>query len=158
MIIKIKVEALPLHFLILGGFLIVYALLNLLAAQAIILNSILLLIGTLLLTSHQALLVNTTKKVYSEFYWVLGMKLSNYTEAYTDIISLTCVTGNYSQQYGKYVRRFIQGTMFKGFIELSNQENLFVGQNKSKKTLILKLNKISVDLGVPVKEIIEGAD
>lgn len=152
---KIKVEALPLHFLLLGGFLILYGALNLMAWQALVLNSILLITGILLLTSHQALSINSDKMEYSEFYWVLGLKLNNYTESYSEIISLTCTTGMYSQQYGKYNRRFIQGTMFKGFIELSNQEKLFIGQNKSKKALMLKLNKISAKLELPIQDHVE---
>ena len=152
---KIKVEALPLHFLLLGGFLILYGALNLMAWQAVVFNSFLLIAGILLLTSHQALSIDTDKMEYSEFYWILGLKLNNYTESYRKIISLTCSTGMYSQQYGKYNRRFIQGTMFKGFIELSNQGKLFIGQNKSKKALMLKLNKISDKLEVPIQDLVE---
>jgi hypothetical protein len=150
--IKIKVEALPLHFIILGGFLIIYAILNLATGQYIILSTVLIVVGVLMLTSHQGLLINTDKKIYSEYYWVLGMKLSNYSELYEEIISLECIKGNYSQQYGKYNRRFISGTMYKGYIELSNQDDLFVGQNKSRRAMIKKLTKISVKLQVPLED------
>jgi hypothetical protein len=148
--IKIKVEALPLHFLILGGFFILYAIYNLLIWQAVILNSVLLIIGILMLTSHQSLLINTENKAYSEYYWVLGIKINNYSEQYEEITSLECSESNYSQQYGKYNRRFISGTMYKGYIELKDQEKLFVGQNKSKGAMLKRLTKISGQLKVNV--------
>ena len=151
--IKIKVEALPLHFLLLGGFLILYAIFNLLAWHGMILNSVLLIVGILLLTSHQRLVINTDKKEYSEFYWVLGMKMSNYMEHYSAITSVQCTTGNYSQEYGKYNRRFISGTMYLGHLELKDQDLIFVGQNKSKRTLMKKLATISDQLKVPVEDL-----
>ena len=150
--IKIKVESLPLHFLVLGGFFILYAIFNLVIWQAVILNSVLLIVGILMLTSHQALLINIAKKEYSEYYWVMGMKLSNYSEQYEEITSLECLESNYSQQYGKYNRRFISGTLYKGYIEFKDQEKLFVGQNKSKSTMMKKLTKISAQLKVDVED------
>jgi hypothetical protein len=148
--IKIKVEALPLHFIILGGFLIIYAILNLVTGQYVILSSVLFVLGVFMLTSHQGLSINTDKKMYSEYYWVLGMRLSNYTEQYEEITLITCTSGNYSQQYGKYNRRFISGIMYKGYIELKDQDKLYVGQNKNKHVLMKKLSKISKQLEVAV--------
>ena len=150
--IKIKVESLPLHFLILGGFLMSYSILNLLAWQYVLLNLVIFVVGILMLTSHQGLSIDTDKKVYNEYYWVLGMKLSNYSEQYQKITSLACTTGNYSQEYGKYNRRFISGTMYKGYIELKDQDHLFIGQNKSKQAMMKKLTKISAQLKVPVED------
>jgi hypothetical protein len=150
--IKIKVESLPLHFVILGGFLDVYATLNLIIGESVVMNGILLLVGGLLLTSHQRLDIDLSNKVYSEYYWVLGMKLSNYTEQFHEITSLVCASGSYSQQYGKYNRRYISGTMYKGYIELRDQEPLFVGQSKNKQSLMKKLTKISTELKVPVED------
>ena len=150
--IKIKVEALPLHFLVLGGFLILYSTVNLIIWQDVILSSVLLIVGILLFSSHQSLVINPDKKDYSEFYWVLGMKLNNYTTTYTEITSVECTTGNYSQEYGKYNRRFISGTMYLGHIELKDQDKLFVGQNKSKAALMKKLSKLSAQLKVPIED------
>jgi hypothetical protein len=150
--IKIKVEALPLHFIILGGFLILYGIFNLAAGQYMILNSVLFVVGTLMLTTHQALLINTDKKEYSEYYWMLGIKLNKFTERYQEIISLRCTTANYSQQYGKYNRRFISGILYKGYIELRDQDKLFVGQNKSKQAMMKKLRRLSAKLEVTVED------
>jgi len=152
MIVKIKVEHLPLHFLVLGGLLDLYATFNFITVQSVILNSILLLIGFLLLTSHQRLDINLTKKIYYEYYWLLGMKLSNYSAPYQELTAVLCTVGNYSQQYGKYNRRFISGTMYKGYIGLKDQEPLYVGQNKSKRAMMKKLMKISKQLEVPVED------
>ena len=150
--IKIKVEALPLHFLILGGFLILYAIFNLATGQYVILSSVILVVGALMLTSHQGLTINTDQQKYSEYYWVLGMKLSNFSDQYEEITVIACTSGNYSQQYGKYNRRFINGIMYKGYIELKDQDKLFLGQNKSKHALMKKLSKISRQLEVAVED------
>ena len=150
--IKIAVERLPLHFLILAGFLVLYAVFHLITWQSVILNSVLFVVGAIMLTTHQALLINTDRKEYSEYYWILGIKLNSFTERYQEITSVHCTAGNYSQQYGKYNRRFISGTIYKGHIELSNQDSLFVGQNKSKSAMIKKLTKISAKLKVPVED------
>jgi len=150
--IKITIERLPLHFIILAGFLVLYSVFHLITWQSVILNSVLFVIGVLMLTTHQALLINTDKKEYNEYYWMLGIKLKKFTERYQEIISVHCTTANYSQQYGKYNRRFISGTMYKGYIELSNQDDLFVGQNKSKRAMTKKLTKISVKLKVPLED------
>jgi hypothetical protein len=153
--IKIKVEHLPLHFLILAGFLVLYAVFHLITWQSVILNSVLFVVGVLMLTTHQALLINTDKKEYSEYYWMLGVKLKNFTERYQEITSVYCTAGNYSQQYGKYNRRFISGIMYKGYIELKDQDKLFVGQNKNKHVLMKKLSKISKQLEVAVEDQIK---
>ena len=150
--IKIKVEHLPLHFLILAGFLVLYAVFHLITWQSMILNSVLFVVGVLMLTTHQALLINTDKKEYSEYYWMLGIKLKNFTERYQEVTSVYCIAGNYSQQYGKYNRRFISGTIYKGYIELRDQDDLFVVQNKSKRAMTMKLTKISVKLKVPLED------
>lgn len=150
--IKIKVEALPLHFLILGVFLILYAILNLATGQYVILSSVILVAGALMLTSHQGLTINPEQQKYSEYYMVLGMKLNNFSEHYKELTSVELTRSNYSQEYGKYNRRFISGIMYKGYIELKDLDKLYVGQNKSKQAMSKKLAKISAKLDVPVHD------
>ena len=150
--VKVTVERLPLHFLILAGFLVLFAAFHLITWQSVILNSVLFVVGAIMLTTHQALLVNTDRKEYSEYYWILGIKLNSFTERYEEITLVYCSTGNYSQEYGKYNRWFINGTIYKGYIELSNQDSLFVGQNKNKSAMINKLTKISAKLKVPIED------
>ena len=106
-----------------------------------------------MLTSPHGLTINTDQQKYSEYYWVLGMKLSNYTDQYEEITLIACTSGNYSQQYGKYNRRFISGIMYKGYIELKDQDKLYVGQNKSKQAMLKKLATISKQLKVPVEDL-----
>ena len=150
--IKITVERLPLHFIILAGFLVLYSVFHLITWQSMILNSVLFVIGVLMLTTHQSLLINTDKKEYNEYYWMLGIKLNKFTERYQEITSVHCTTGNYSQQYGKYNRRFISGIMFKGYIELRDQDKLYVGQNKSERAMMKKLTTLSAKLEVAVND------
>jgi len=150
--IKIKVESFPLHFIVLGGILLVYSIFDLIAGQSYILDTILVILGVLLITSHQRVVIDLKNKKYSEFYWVLGLKMSNYEQSYQQITSLVCATGKYSQQYGKYNRRFISGTMYSGYIELKDQENIFIGQHKSKASLMKKLAKIGSQLNITIEE------
>ena len=150
MLVKIKVEALPLHFIVLGGFLVAYTAVDLMLTHFVILNSVLFLLGIILLTTRQRLDIDLSEKMYSEYYWVLGMKFSNDSAAFQEIKSAVCVTGNYSQEYGKYNRRFISGTMYMGYIELTDQEKLYVGQNKNKQAMLKKITRIADQLKVPV--------
>ena len=150
--VKIKVEALPIHFLVLGGLLVAYTTVDLIISQFNIINAFLFLFGIVLLTSRQMLDINLSEKRYSEYYWVLGMTLSNYSEGYQEMLAVICTTGNYSQEYGKYNRWFISGIMYKGYIELKDQEKLFVGQSKSKQAMMKKITKIGAQLKIPVED------
>ena len=153
--IKIKVESLPLHFVLLGAAMIIFAMFDWLASQSYIFDVVLLILGVLLLTSHQRLVIDIKGKKYFEFYWVVGLKMSNSENSFQEITSVFCESGKYSQEYGKYNRRFISGTMFNGYIELKDQENLYIGQNKSKQSLLNRLEKIGAQLNVPVEDRVD---
>ena len=45
--------------------------------------------------------------------------------------------------------------MFNGYIELKDQENLYIGQNKSKQSLLNRLEKIGAQLNVPVEDRVD---
>jgi hypothetical protein len=150
--IKIIVERLPLHFIVLGILLISFSIFDSLSTQSYILDAILLVLGVLLLTSKQVLEIDTKNKQYSEYYWVLGLKMNNSSKSFKEIISIFSTSVNYSQQYGKYNRRYISGKLFKGFIELKSQDNLFIGQNKKKEALLKKITILSKDLQIPVED------
>lgn len=150
--VKIKVESLPLHFVLLGAVLVIFALFDWFASQSYILDIILFVLGVLLVTSHQRLTVDLKNKKYSEFYWVLGLKVNNFENSYQEINSVFCESGKYSQEYGKYNRRFISGTIYNGYIELKDQENLYIGNNKRRPSLLNKLEKIGGQLKVSVED------
>ena len=146
---QIKIESLPLHFLVLGWFLILFNGVNLYINTDIMFNLILLVVGVLLVASQQRVELDLDKKLYSEYYWVLGLRLSPDTEEYSEMLEVILTEGNYSQEYGKYNRRFISGTIFKGYIVLKDQEHIFIGQNKSRKAMERKIIKLADKLKLP---------
>ena len=146
---QIKIESLPLHFLVLGWFLVIFNGVSLFISADIIFNLILLIVGILLVASQQRVELDLEKKLYSEYYWVLGLRLSQTTEEYSEMLEVILAEGNYSQEYGKYNRRFISGTMFKGYIVLKDQEHIFIGQNKGRKAMERKIIKLADKLKLP---------
>ena len=154
--IKIKVESLPLHFVLLGAAMVIFAMFDWLASQSYIFDVILFILGVLLLTSHQRLVVDMKSKKYFEFYWVLGLKMSNSENSFQEITSVFCDSGKYSQEYGKYNRWFISGTIYNGYIELKDQDNLYIGQNKNKQSLLNRLEKIGTQLNVAVEDRVDS--
>jgi hypothetical protein len=154
--IKIRVESLPLHFVLLGVAMIIFAMFDWLSSLSYIFDTVLLIFGVLLTTSHQKLVIDKKAKNYNEFYWVLGLKVKNNQESFHEITSVFCESGKYSQQYGKYNRRFISGTMYNGYIELKDQENLYIGQNKRKQSLLNRLEKIGAQLNVAVEDRVDS--
>ena len=154
--IKTKVESLPLHFVLLGAAMIIFAMFDWLASQSYIFDIVLLILGILLLTSHQRLVIDMNSKKYFEFYWVLELKMSNSENSFQEITSVFCDSGKYSQEYGKYNRWFISGTMYNGYIELKDQDNLYIGQNKNKQSLINRLGKIGAQLNVAVEDRVDS--
>jgi hypothetical protein len=154
--IKIRVESLPLHFVLLGVAMVIFAMFDWLSSQSYIFDIVLLILGVLLTTSHQKLVIDKEGKKYNEFYWVLGLKVKKYEESFQEITSVFCESGKYSQQYGKYNRRFINGTMYNGYIELKDQENLYIGQNKRKQSLLNRLEKIGAQLNVAVEDRVDS--
>ena len=148
--VRINVEMLPLHFVILGVFLVLFNSFELYAMGFSWFSAILLFIGIIMSTTQQQVLINTGSKKFEQFYWVLGMKLSNYSVEYSEIVDVYYVDAKYSQQYGKYNRWFISGVLYKGFIKLRDHDNIYIGKSKSIAGISRRLNKIAKKLNVEV--------
>ena len=106
-----------------------------------------------MLTSWQEIIIDTKSQSIHEFNRVCGFRLKENSNIYTTISSIHCKEANYSQEYGKYNRWFLSGTLFRGYLELDGQENLYLGENKIKKQMMKKLEKLANKLGVPVQVI-----
>ncbi|MEN8248420.1 MAG: hypothetical protein ABFS32_05775 [Bacteroidota bacterium] len=152
MSIKINVENLPLSLRLLGIALFLLGMLDLYVSESYMLDIALLLIGLTLATTHQRLDINLNTKQYQSYYWILGLKFQNEKFEYQEINSIMCVQGKYNQEYGFYPRMKIKGTMFRGYIKLTDQESLFVGQNKKKEALMKKLEKLGQQMNITVED------
>lgn len=152
--VRINIENLPLTFRFLGLVMLVYGGLDLYIAQKYLLDIILLVVGLILVFTHQRLDINLKKKVYQSYYWILGLKMQNETVPFDGVSSVICSQGSYSAAYGKVQRIHIKGIMYKGYIQLTDDdEPLFAGQNRNKNSLLRKMTKISDQLQVPLEDL-----
>ncbi len=108
---KITVEWMPIHILVGGIIFTIYGLGGVFIGAYKWAYTLVFILGLVMLTSRHLVVLNTDKHSYSDFYWVLGLKVQNYTAPYKEISSLSITAGNYTQQYGMYVRRHISGVV-----------------------------------------------
>jgi hypothetical protein len=153
--IKITVEWLPIHILV-GGFIFtIYGLGGVFLGSYKWAYALVFILGLIMLTSRHMVVINQDNKTYSDFYWVLGMKVQNYSTGFEQIKSLTITAGQYSQQYGMYVRRHISGTIYKMYLDFANQESLYIGQSKSDSSIRKKAANIANSLNLQVRDMID---
>ena len=153
--IKITVEYMPVHILVGGIILSIYGLGGVFIGEYKWAYALVFILGLLMLTSRHMVIVNTANKFYSDFYWVLGIKVQNYTATWNKIQFITLTSGQYSQQYGMYVRRFISGTIYKMYLVLDENGPVYIGQSKSDSKIRSRAKKIADELGVDINDKIE---
>lgn len=153
--VRITVELMPIHILVGGIIFTIYGLGGIFIGELKWVYALVFLLGLVMCTSRHLVIIDTEQKQYSDFYWVLGLKVQNYTANYESIQSLMLTAGNYTQQYGMYVRRFISGTIFKMYLDLPNDEPIYIGQGKSHKKIVKRAEKVAGDLGISVRDISE---
>lgn len=149
---RITVERLPIHVLSFGVLLIVLGLFGILASNNLYINILFLIVGALMVGSRQMVVIDTRKKTYSEFYSILGMHLKNTTEEYEVLGPIILMAGEYTQEYGKYNRRFIRGTMYKAYLVISEDDSVFIGQGKNYNRMSKKVNRLAGEMAIEVDD------
>ena len=152
---KITVEWMPIHILVGGAIFTIYGLGGTILGDYKWAYALVFLLGLVMFTSRHLVVIDRDKSTYNDFYWVLGFKVQNYTATIKEIQSLTITAGNYTQQYGMYVRRYISGTIYKIYLDLADDEPLYLGQSKSLKKLRVRAEEIARELKTQVRDTIE---
>ena len=153
--IKITVEWMPIHILV-GGFIFtVYGLGGVFLGGYKWAYALVFILGIVMVSSRHMVVIDKANNTYSDFYWVLGMKVQNYTASFSQLLSLTVTSGIYTQQYGMYVRRHISGTIYKMYIDLPDDEPIYIGQDKSLSKIRQRAEKLAQDLDLEVRDTVE---
>ena len=150
--VKITVERMPVHILVAGFIFTIYGLSEMFLSDLKWVYALVFVLGLIMLTSRQMVNIDHVNKTYSEYKWVLGFKFENYTASFEHISSLSIKGGNYSQQYGMYVRRFISGVIYKMYLDLPGDDPLFLGQSKSLKKIRDRAEKLAKRLSTQVRD------
>jgi hypothetical protein len=150
--IRITVEWMPIHILVGGAIFSIYGLGGVVFGDYKWAYALVLLLGVVMFTSRHLVVIDRQNKQYSDFYWVLGMKVQNYTASFEKLLSLTITSGTYTQQYGMYVRRHISGTIYKMYLDLADDEPIYIGQSKSMSKIRSRADKLSSSLGIALRD------
>lgn len=156
--IKITVEWMPIHVLVGGVIFAVYGFLAMFMENQIWIYALVFLLGVVMVTSRHLVVVDPAKKQYSDFYWVLGFKVQNYTASYENILCIILNSGPYTQKYGMYVRRYISGTIYKIYLDLDNGETVYLGQHKDNQQASAKAEKLAGLFNVKVRDLRKNKD
>jgi len=153
--LNFTIEWMPVHILVGGILLTLYGLGGVFLGEYKIVYGLVFLLGLTMSTSRHMVTIDSQKKVYSDFYWIVGFKAQNDTSSYTQLLSLTITEGVYTQEYGMYVRRYISGTIYKIYLDIAEDEPLYVGQSKSLKKIKKRGQRIADQLGIELRDLSE---
>ncbi len=110
------------------------------------------ILGLLLATTHYRLLLDAKHKKYKEYLWILGFKKGSHF-SYEQIHYVYLNRLRFNDEYGPFAVRFnASGKIFQGFIKLSNNESLFIGESIKKDNLLKKIRKISQAISVEIRD------
>ncbi len=128
----------PFHFIALG-----FALTPLIVIPiAPILSIILLPIALMLTTTHYRLKIDTNRKIYKEYLWILGFKKGK--EIPYDSIDFIYINElNITSEYGYVARVHATAPIFRGYIKMSDDEKLFITEHRREPKVLKKLTKIA---------------
>ena len=127
----------PFHFIALGA-----ALMALVVIVNPLLSVGLFIIGLLFTSTHYRLMLDTKTKKYKEYLFILGYKRGK-EQPFQDIEYIFINKNRSESEYGFANRMYVSGSLYMGYIKLSNGEKLFIGEHKRENKLLKKASKIS---------------
>lgn len=142
----------PIHILVGGVIFTIYGLGGLVLGDYKWAYALVFILGLVMFTSRHLVIIDQEKKTYSDFYWVLGLKVQDYKAGFKEFTSLTITSGHYTQQYGMYVRRYLSGTIFKMYLDIPGDEPLYLGQGKDLKKVRRRATKLAGALAVELSD------
>lgn len=111
------------------------------------------LLGVIIVTTSYKLVIDTTTNQVEDFLFFLGMKKNLKITHFKIIHHVTVKSGTYTQQLNlKSLSSTIRGTIYSAHLK-TNEENLFLGESKSKNKITEKASRIAKELNVELKEL-----
>lgn len=110
-------------------------------------------LGIVLTTTAYRLEIDTNSHRIEDFLFFLGMKLSATIFPYNKIYHISIKSGTFSQQLNyKSLSTTIQGTIYSAYL-LTDDQNHFLGESKSKKRITAKARRIANKMKVELIEL-----
>ncbi|MDF9796973.1 hypothetical protein OKW21_002236 [Catalinimonas alkaloidigena] len=130
----------PFHMIVLGlAFLLMSVIISMMYPVVAI---VLFMLGILLVSTHYRLSVDTENKKYREYLWITGFKKGEKLP-YKQIIDIHIKHITQSIEYGFVSRVRGRKKVYSAAIEIDGNQSLFVGEHRSEKKLLSKVNKIA---------------
>ena len=117
-------------------------------------SPIFLFLGVLFATTHYWIEIDLEKGTLHDYLWILGFRKGDKIDT-KQIDYLYMTKSKYSREYGFFPRAYEYGHFFNGYIKLKNEEKLMVGFSKSKKRMLRKLERISKELKLEIRDYSE---
>ena len=114
---------------------------------------IFLLVGLLVTTTSYKLVIDPAQNKIEDFLFFLGRKQGKIAKNYTSLKHIAIKSGRYSQQLQlRAASTIIEGTMYSAYL-ITDEENFYLGESKSKKRISTKGRRIAEKLGIKVEEL-----
>ena len=135
----------PYHMVILGiVFLLMAVFVSLMEP---LISVILFILGILFITTHYRLRIDLQKKKYRDYLWLFGFKIGR-SEVLQRIEYIYLNKLRRETEYGFVARLTSSNIYYQGYIKISNDEPLFIGESKKEDKILEKSKKLSVALDV----------
>ncbi|MFC2124100.1 hypothetical protein ACFLU5_04745 [Bacteroidota bacterium] len=116
-----------------------------------IISPIFLILGILLSTTHYWIEINLDDRKLHDYLWISGFRKGEKIDI-TEIDYLYLTKSKYSREYGFFPRAYEYGYLYNGYSKLKNEEKLLIGYSKKKDSILRKLERISKELNLEIKD------
>jgi hypothetical protein len=107
--------------------------------------------GAIFISTHSRLVIDEKRLYFNEYLWILGYKKGAQIP-FEEIKYIFINRLGTKSEYGFVARLSAREILYKGFIKLSNDESLFLGESTNEKKLLQKLKKITEVIKVEVRK------
>ncbi|HYG20472.1 MAG TPA: hypothetical protein VD816_16145 [Ohtaekwangia sp.] len=116
-------------------------------------GTLLLLLGVVILTTHYATAINLTTKTYTDYLFLLGMKLNAESGKFQRLNKIVITKGTFTQTANTIIRsRTFEYTDFTGTLIFWGDHKLELLTDIRKKTLIRRLKPFAKFLDVGIED------
>ena len=112
-----------------------------------------LVIGIFIITTTYKLEIDLKNNQIKDFLFLLGMKKSCIVKQFNRLDHVSIKSGWYSQQLQlRAASTIIEGTMYSAYL-MTDTENFYLGESKSKKRITQKARQIAAKLNIEFKDL-----
>lgn len=139
----------PFHFIALGVGMIITSIVSVPFNFALAI--ILFIAGFVFTTSHHRLRIDLEHNSIKEYLWILGLK-NGEELSILDVELIYINKVKVSTAYGFVARVNVDQMIFKGFIKMTSEETVFLGESKNEEKLLSKMRLIAEILNLEIRK------